>query len=208
MTTTSTAGRRTSSPLSCFFRSHRGHTLAGCKAFKEKPAEERLAWINEQKRYLTCFSRWHDIHVDEKACPYRKLCGVQGCRSHHHPILHEEPRPASQATVAVSTTPRHSQANKTVLLRVALVEVSGPAGTMKTYPLFDEASKVTLIDAKLASEVGAVGPVQPLTTTWTTATSHTNRNSRSFDSSIQGKECSEPVQMTGVRTTNDLALPS
>ena len=204
LTTTSTAGRRTSSPLSCFFCSQRGHTLAGCKAFKEKPAEERLAWITEQKRCLTCFSRWHE----EKACPKRKPCGVQGCRSHHHPIVHQEPQPASQATVAVSTTPRRSQANKTVLLRVAPVEVSGPAGTVKTYALFDEASTVTLIDAKLASEVGAVGPVQPLTTTWTNATSHTDRNSRSVNISIKGKECTESFQMTGVRTTNDLALPS
>ena len=110
--------------------------------------------------------------------------------------------------MAVSTTPGRSQANKTVLLRVAPVEVSGPAGTVKRYALFDEASTVTLIDAKLASEVGAVGPVQPLTTTWTNATSHTDRNSRSVDISIKGNECTESFQMTGVRTTNDLALPS
>ena len=123
----------------------------------------------------------------------------------HHALLHPTENTQHQQTVAMNTT--RTVELSPVLLCVAPVELSGPAGVVTTYALFDEGSTVTLVDASLAHEVGARGPLLPLTTAWTNSTTQTDHHSRSVSLNVKGVGCDQAFEMLGVRTSHNLVLP-
>ena len=65
------------------------HGLWKCENFKMMTANERWNVAMEHKLCFRCLS---DGHRGE-SCFQSKTCGINGCRSHHHPMLHEEPAP-------------------------------------------------------------------------------------------------------------------
>ncbi|KAG5862587.1 hypothetical protein JTB14_005779 [Gonioctena quinquepunctata] len=82
--------------------------------------------------------------------------------SSNNPLLHEK---LETKTEDIEEKVNHhiNTAKKTeVLLRMAPVELSGPEGKVDTNAFFDEASTITMIDAKLADEIGATGPFEAL----------------------------------------------
>ena len=65
------------------------HGLWECENFKKMTANERWDVATEHKLCFRCLS---DGHRGE-SCFRSKTCGINGCRSHHHWMLHVEPAP-------------------------------------------------------------------------------------------------------------------
>ena len=94
-----------------------------------------------------------------------------------------------------------------VLLRVLPVTVHGPTASVNTFALLDEAPTVTLMDCKLAEEIGVVGAHEPLRMAWTNSAAHTDNDSRRVTVTLSGPG-GEQHQLTGARTVADLQLHS
>jgi len=73
-----------------------------------------------------------------------------------------------------------------ILLYVAPVTLHGPAGDVETSALVDEASTVTLIDASLGEEIGAIGSSAPLTLAWTDAQRQHHPQSQRINIDVSG----------------------
>ncbi|KAG5869256.1 hypothetical protein JTB14_017081 [Gonioctena quinquepunctata] len=70
---------------------------------------------------------------------------------------------------------------------MAPVELSGPEGKVDTYAVFDGAFPITMIDAKLADEIGATGPFEALKMKWTNSMTSEEYDSKKVNLRIRGQ---------------------
>ena len=61
------------------------HAIHECSLFKQKPADERIALVKEQRACWSCLKVGHR----SSECRFRKKCEEDGCTHFHHPVLHE-----------------------------------------------------------------------------------------------------------------------
>ncbi|KAL9956534.1 hypothetical protein ACROYT_G038021 [Oculina patagonica] len=64
------------------------HGMWNCENFKKMSVDIRWNVTKEQKLCFRCLSNGHR----GEACSRCRGCGLNGCRSHHHQMLHEEPK--------------------------------------------------------------------------------------------------------------------
>ncbi|CAH0730313.1 unnamed protein product, partial [Brenthis ino] len=137
------------------------HALPQCPKYKGLSLDERWELVKEKKLCFKCITKKH-----RRSNCKAKLCGVNECRSPHHPTLHREektPKPLINETEAVlSVATKATVSTQAVLLKMCPVTVVGPRGEEKTYALMDEGATITLIDEELAKKIGAKGPLTPL----------------------------------------------
>jgi len=181
---------------SCQFCKKKNHDINYCTEFKGLSNEDKWNWIREEKRCFSCMKLEHGI----RDCPTKKKCNVHSCPHFHHPILHEFRQ--TTATVAHS-----SSIQPQVMLRVLPVILSGPTGEFSTYALLDEGSTVTLLDERIATQIGAEGPVNPVLLRWTNDTVCDHNDSRSVNLKIRGKTCNDEYELTNVHTMKNMNLP-
>ena len=179
----------------CHFCSKRGHLVQDCYAYLDQPVANRLKWVEEEARCYLCLGNKHR----SKDCRHERRCNVDGCRRRHHPSLHAD---TADVTAHVAT---HQL--QRVLLRVVPVQLTGPKGVVNTSALLDEGSTATLLDAELATEIGASGPVDPLVIAWTNSTTQRDNNSRRVRITVSGSDPGETFVLSNVRTTTNLSLP-
>lgn len=93
------------------------------------------------------------------------------------------------------------------LFRVLPVQLTGPAGTIKTYALYDEGSSVSMIERALADELRLDGPESRLDLQWF-GSRHASEVSRTVTLQISGIGIeARRFKLTGVRTMQNLNLP-
>lgn len=95
----------------------------------------------------------------------------------------------------------------TVLLRIAPITIFGKNKSVETYALFDEGSTVTLIDSKLADEIGSEGDRDPLTMYWTNSNCYRDNSSRKVTLEIQGTLSGDIFKLSNAHTVANLKLP-
>lgn len=139
------------------------HALPQCPTYKALTIDQRWELVKDKKICFKCIQGTHR-RIRCKAKP----CGIDQCRRPHHSTLHQEKRTETEeqtqanteAVLSVATTNASKQ--RSVLLKMCPIVVTGPRGEAKTYALLDEGATITLIDEKLANDIGAEGPTQPL----------------------------------------------
>jgi len=132
---------------------------------------------------------------------------TDGCRRLHHPLLHNQD--GNSQTPPPETVGHMSQKQnlKQILLKVIPVTVRGPKGEISTHALLDEGSTVTLVDSKLADQVGADGKEEPLNRRWMNDDGHQSCKSKRISLEIFGAN-GEIHKMVDVRTVTGLDLPA
>ena len=85
------------------------HGLWKCENFKKMTANDRWNVATEHK---LCFRCLGDGHRGE-SCFRSKTCGVNGCRSHHRRMLHEDPSPRMNMEVQSRVDPPNVSINVT-----------------------------------------------------------------------------------------------
>ncbi|XP_037302768.1 uncharacterized protein LOC115450881 [Manduca sexta] len=90
-----------------------------------------------------------------------------------------------------------------VLLKIAPVCISGPAGVARTFALLDDGSTVSLIDDELARDIGAEGPDEPLHIATYDGERKTRNNSRRVKFNIEGSRGRLRIE---ARTVDNLQL--
>ncbi|XP_044751740.1 uncharacterized protein LOC123311734 [Coccinella septempunctata] len=186
----------------CKYCKKDGHKVEKCNSFRKIEIDNRWNWARENKVCFTCLSSSHHT----KFCKSKKKCDVNGCLFKHNPLLHKEPERNSYLEERVNHHIKGREKNE-VLLRIAPVELTGPKGKVLTYALFDEASTITMIDAKLADEIGATGPCEALKIKWTNSMTSEETDSKRVNMQIRGKNEETNYLLNNVRTVKNLCLP-
>ena len=71
------------------------HGMWNCENFKMS-VDMRWSVAKEQKLCFRCLSNGHH----GEACSRSRVCGLNGCRSHHHWMLHEDPKKEEKTEAA------------------------------------------------------------------------------------------------------------
>ncbi|XP_048484641.1 uncharacterized protein LOC125490208 [Plutella xylostella] len=138
------------------------HSITDCTKMKKASVQER--W-NLAKTHKLCF-RCLRVRRFRHICKLKR-CDINGCRSSHHPMLHDD---IAKTTHSETTTVNAVTTTKTVekvnnvsgLLKILPVQVSGPKGVVDTFALLDDGSTCTIIESATAEKIGAEGPTMPL----------------------------------------------
>ena len=202
-------------PRACAFCEKAGHSVSSCKSFKDVSQSERRKWARSANRCYVCLGYGHGA----RNCQRSKPCGVDGCTSLHHPLLHPQnyeqqgqPRVSadSEQTNSITTgshvTCSMQKPSASVILRTVPVRLKNGDNEVMTYALFDEGSTVTLVDTQLAKTLQASGPVKPLSLTWTDKQHQHHPQSMSLNLQIAGLQGDETFQLRNARTVNNLDL--
>ncbi|XP_063821243.1 uncharacterized protein LOC135071381 [Ostrinia nubilalis] len=172
--------------LPCKFCQKSNHELVGCKEFQVLHVDDRWQWVIENKFCRKCLRKGSHLYKLCKAKCDIPTCSRSF--SHHtllHSPIAPEHNNLISLEANVDIVPEHSKNNDVAhdsssddvevvahttsqqhvdgagrrpLLKVIPVSVSGPLGSADIYALLDDGSTATIIDSKVAEDIGAVGP--------------------------------------------------
>lgn len=184
-----------------------------CKVFLKDTVTRRWDRVKSKGLCFNCFRDGHRLNE----CPLlNEMCGINGCQSGHHRMLHYEKKKSSNhADFEADRVDEHlelvgvamNQQAGSTLLRIVPVRLYGKNGAISTYGLFDDGSTITMIDESLATELGLDGPSQKLCIQWTNEMTHTE-NSKFVNVGISADhENAKKFNMQNVRTVTTMSLP-
>ncbi|XP_063894313.1 uncharacterized protein LOC126055473 [Helicoverpa armigera] len=136
-----------------------GHRSLDCHKFVKASADKKWELAKQHNMCFRCLRHRQHGHRCQK-----KRCGIEGCTASHHHLLHYKKKAsttevAQEAQEIVASSRNHTNQ---AFLKIVPVQLSGPAGEVRTYALLDDGSTVSLIDEELADMIGAEGPVEPM----------------------------------------------
>ncbi|XP_055584836.1 uncharacterized protein LOC129737701 [Uranotaenia lowii] len=199
--TENTLPKQKGDPRPCLACDRKGHRVRDCERFKKSSLDDRLKVVQEKqlcRRCLAPHGKW--------PCRTRQPCGVGGCQEMHHMLLHCKPSPStSYGASGIVTTHRHKQ--NSTLFKIIPVMLHGNGKSLLVHAFLDDGSDLTLIESKVADELGLDGVERPLCIEWTGSVSRNEDSSRVVQLTISKPKSEERHALTNVRTVPDLGLP-
>ncbi|XP_062704212.1 uncharacterized protein LOC134286593 [Aedes albopictus] len=175
---------------SCSYCDETNHQISNCQPFKSLPVDARWKSVRTKNLCRTCLvphRRW--------PCRSKKECGLEGCRARHHQLLHaqhlEQTSPA--ANDVVQAHQNHHRSQSFSLFRYVPVKLSGNGKIVDTFAFLDEGSSSTLLEAKIAEQLGMDGPSSPLWLSWT-GNIYSSKKSYTIDNVLTVDELHLPQQ--------------
>ncbi|XP_026738352.1 uncharacterized protein LOC113501423 [Trichoplusia ni] len=180
------------------------HVLLECRKFQKSSVQDRWAAVKKSRVCFKCLQGRHRKEMCRK--PPCKTCK----RWHHH-LLHaeaqEEASSSKDATEAAAVMAAVNTVSSTrAYLKMVPVEVYGTKGSKKILALMDEGSTVTLLDQKVAEEVGAHGRREELTIETVGGRLIQKKDSQLLDLAVKGVHQGAKKILRGVRTMEGLKL--
>lgn len=135
------------------------HILAECGQFADFSTDDRWEVVKRKSLCFACLGSGHS----SRECRESRRCGIEGCNRRHHRILHEgqisRPEMIDSETNAIVHSGR-------CLYKYIMVNVQGPKGSQQVLAFIDEGSKTSLIEQKLADELGLMGSKRMINLKW------------------------------------------
>ncbi|XP_062538796.1 uncharacterized protein LOC134207091 [Armigeres subalbatus] len=199
------ANHKENKPKPCVACQKDGHKIKDCYSFRKMTLEDR--WKLVQERFLCRRCLGSHGRFPCKA----SNCGENGCEDRHHMLLHPGNPQLSRATenpATTSTVTVHRQPKQTVLFRILPVSLHGNGKTIRTYAFLDDGSSRTLVEAKVAAELGVTGNVHPLCLQWTSGVERVEDESQLIKLQISGTTNTTRFDLKEVHTVKSLNLPA
>ncbi|XP_062538821.1 uncharacterized protein LOC134207119 [Armigeres subalbatus] len=191
-------------PKPCQICGKQGHKVRDCDDFKKCNLEER--WKRVQEHYLCrrCLTAHGKFPCKATSC------GMEGCEERHHKLLHPgQPQsvvPAKQPT-ATETVNVHTALKVSTLFRIVPVTLFGNDRSVHTFAFLDEGSSSTLVDVRIARELGLKGEVYPLYLQWTSDVERCEDSSQLIRLEISGRGAQKRHVIAAAHTVEKLCLP-
>ncbi|XP_062709246.1 uncharacterized protein LOC134288424 [Aedes albopictus] len=179
------------------------HRVRNCERFQQLGLEARLKAVHHWKLCEVCLfdhGQWR--------CRSRIRCNVGNCRDRHHPLLHRTERGSIQRQLRASECNAHERSQRSVLFRIVPVILFNGNRRCETFAFLDEGSSLTLIEASLARQLGAVGVPEPLELRWTSSVKRNEESSKRVDFEISGKGLPRRYVLKNAHTVEELNLPN
>ena len=133
------------------------HDLNECSVFKNMTVADRWKHLTRNRRCFSCLNRGHA----SSKCVHAVRCGVDGCNAKHHKLLHNESLARGEKSKLGSDSEKSCYSvtyePRVISLGVLPVRIVGPLGQRVTYALLDSGSDSTMVDARIARDIGLVG---------------------------------------------------
>ncbi|XP_065092441.1 uncharacterized protein LOC135713285 [Ochlerotatus camptorhynchus] len=193
----------------CTYCACANHEIVNCVQFKGLDLDGRWKAIKQKNLCRSCL-----IPHRKWPCRSNKECGVDGCRVHHHKLLHSTRNPSQNRVEAGSSSRStnnvvhqhlHSSAAYS-LFRYLPVTIRGNGQQINTYAFLDDGSSSTLLESSIASALGITGPTDNFCLSWTGNISREEKGSQRVTVVISGVR--EKFKPSNVRTVQELQLPS
>ena len=116
-----------------------------------------------QRKPNLCFSCLEGGHRSRE-CLLTAACGTDGCKKKRHKLLHLSKRVfGNQDNSEHTKLTSHTRQSSQVILQVVPVILHGPAKHLRTYAMLDLGSTCSLIENRIADELGLDGPQDRIT---------------------------------------------
>ncbi|XP_062710230.1 uncharacterized protein LOC109425711 [Aedes albopictus] len=195
----------------CLYCDKPSHEIADCMQFKALDIDGRWKAVKLKNLCRSCL-----VPHRRLPCRARKECGVDGCKTFHHKLLHSfascplgntEVAEASQSTVDPKTVVHHNLHSSMTysLFRYIPVTIHGNGQQVKTYAFLDDGSSSTLFESGIAKALGIHGPTDGFCLSWTGNISREEKESQRISIVISGE--GKKFKLHNVRTVQALRLP-
>ncbi|XP_051858691.1 uncharacterized protein LOC127565208 [Drosophila albomicans] len=190
------------------------HRLSECVDFRALNVKQRWEFVKSKRLCFCCF--WRHL---VRNCKAKETCGVDGCKSIHHVLLHTAAGNDGRNKLNGQTVPRsankeessimfHGKTASSPLFRYIPITIHGKTKSVKTFALADEGAACSLIERSLSDELELEGPATQLCLKWTGDVSKVENNSQSLDITVSATSMeSQRYTLKSVRTVSDLDLP-
>ncbi|KAL7743863.1 hypothetical protein ACLKA6_000267 [Drosophila palustris] len=166
MQTAKDSGTENDNKMVCY-KCKGDHQLGKCDAYLKATVAEKWAMAKELGVCYGCLHRGHSM----TSCKFTRACNLNGCKKNHHRTLHNDQRkddakPEVEETqeVALNTV---TSCKPQILFKVLPVQVVGPnKKVINTFAFIDEGSSASLINEKLADQIGVNVDKTKLTLNW------------------------------------------
>jgi hypothetical protein len=179
--------------LYCFICQNKEHRVDNCNTFQNMRRSQKFAVLKRKHACFTCLDRFHSWRkcLKNKNLEEPKL----------HPCL-------VKTEESDETSLTHYDGEKKVHFRVVPVTIVGPKGKLDTYAVFDEGSSVTLIEEKVAQQLGlqANETGVAINLPWTQNTRKELKCDK-VTCDIAGTEMNKHFKMRNIHTVPGLNLP-
>lgn len=180
---------------SCKLKCKQDHAWIACPRFKKLSVKLRWRATKRYKLCVACLCRH-----DHGECKAQANCNVDGCVQKHHPLLH----PVGvrvENTMNLATTP-----SKSTYYRILTVVVRYGQESKTVSCLMDSGSSVTLIDERLAKDLGMDGETLRMALTWADGMLQPIRDAKAVSFSLQNPLTGEEYELNA-KTYRKLTLP-
>ncbi|XP_068158256.1 uncharacterized protein [Drosophila tropicalis] len=201
--------------ITCVVCNEPGHKIHSCPSFKATPHQQKISFLKNHKLCQQCLNRHH------QKCQREKVCGIRGCRSKHHPLIHEmQPIPEAAkssspnrpAMVTNVHTPegKHTQRSResgSTYFRVIPIQIINKTKVTNTFAFLDQGSALTLIDNKVFKQLGLKGVPDPLCLKWTNDTTREENASERVTLTVANPHNGNQFYLEEVHSVDTLDLP-
>ncbi|XP_062710849.1 uncharacterized protein LOC134288933 [Aedes albopictus] len=186
----------------CAYCSDDNHEVARCPQFKALDLDGRWKAIRSKGLCRTCL-----IPHRKWPCRSVKECGVDGCRFHHHTLLHSRLESTGDVRSSENVTRQnYHSGNKFSLFRYLPVTLEGNGKKVNTFAFLDDGSESTLLESSLAAELDVSGPEEPFWLGWTGNISREEKGYQRVSVAISGAGLKSQFRLNNVRTVQSLKL--
>ncbi|XP_060649602.1 uncharacterized protein LOC132786893 [Drosophila nasuta] len=166
------------------------HRLSECVDFRALKVKQRWEFVKSKRLCFCCF--WRHL---VRNCKAKETCGVDGCKSIHHVLLHTAAGSDGRTKLTGQTVHRsankeessimfHGRTASSPLFRYIPITIHGKSKSVKTFALADEGAACSLIERSLSDELELEGPATQLCLKWTGDVSKVENNSQSLDITV------------------------
>ncbi|XP_058456808.1 uncharacterized protein LOC131434170 [Malaya genurostris] len=191
----------------CVFCDKTNHEIANCKQFKALDIDDRWKTVKQKQLCRSCL-----VPHRKWPCRTKTECGINGCRIHHHKLLHSENFSSKADLISVAgnkNTVVHQNLHRTMsfsLFRYLPVTIHGNGKQVHTYAFLDDGSNSTLLECNIASALGIKGPTDGFCLSWTGNITREEKESQRISVVIHGN--GKKFKLHNVRTVQNLHLPA
>ncbi|XP_055923993.1 uncharacterized protein LOC129954238 [Eupeodes corollae] len=171
-----------------------------CSTFKALALKEKWNVVNRNFLCRTCL-----VNHNRRRCISEKTCGVNGCTYKHHHLLHKYTE--SAAPHEDQKCNAHAAKENPILFKILPVTLYNNENQVHTYAFLDDGSSVSLIESKIAEELGLDGEKNPLCLNWTSGIQRSEEDSKVVNLQISGYKSTKIFPLLQVRTIDSLELP-
>ncbi|XP_062556853.1 uncharacterized protein LOC134221681 [Armigeres subalbatus] len=191
----------------CSYCEEESHQIAGCHSFETLTIDARWKSIRSKNLCRTCL-----VPHRKWPCRSKKECGINGCRSRHHQLLHTQNTHQLEQVLphtgdGVQAHQNHHRSQSVSIFRYIPVKLFSNNRVVRIFAFLDEGSSSTLLEAQIAEELGLDGPSDSLWLSWTGNISREEKGSKRISVTIAGDNLKQKYTIDNIQTVDELNLP-